>query len=270
MPRIRVGRDRTGVGATPEEAVAGDPSAFVLPMPRVTVVVPAVMAALMLAFSAYGAVLALRAASLFGLAIIVVLGAGALLALRQVLRASRVPQLAVGPKGVYFSGLGIDAERRACVVPWQRVARLVACQVIERDSTRTAGRARREALALVVQGTGPDADPLVAPPLSHGPGLQLLMPGSVDLSALDPGAPAELRRTRPDVLAMLEAAGAGGAGATGNGPRLPYQRLARQLRTEERAALTAAVRRYAPRVEVVDGPDIDTRGPSVWVGPPTG
>jgi hypothetical protein len=202
----------------------------------------------------------------FGLAITVVLGAGALLALRQVLRAARVPQLAVGPNGIYFSGLGMDADRRARVVPWQRVERLVACHVIERDSTRTAGRARRPALALVVHDTGPDADPLVAPPVPQQPGLVPLMPGSVDLSALDPAALAELRRTRPDVLAMLEAAGAGGAGATGNGLRLPYQRLARQLAPEERAALTAAVRRYAPRVEVVDGPDIDTRGPAVWVG----
>lgn len=270
MPRISVGTDRTGVGASPADAVAGDPSAFVLPLPRVTTVVPVVMAAVMLGLSVYGAVEAVLNAVLFGFAVTALIGAGVLVALRQLLRAARVPQLAVGPNGIYFSGLGLDADRRARVVPWQRVERLVACHVIELDQTPTVARVRRPALALVVHDTGPGADPLFAPPVPQQPGLVPLMPGSVDLTALDPEALAQLRRTRPDVVAMLEAASAGRTGATGNGLRLPYQTLARQLGPEERAALTAAVRRYAPRVEVVDGPDIDTRGPTVWVGRTTG
>ena len=83
----------------------------------------------------------------------------------------------------------------------------------------------------------------------------------MDVTSLDPAALAELRKSRPDLSAMLERDRSGSAS-----PSLPYQSLANGLDAAQRVALTEAVHRYAPHVQVVDGPDLDTRGPTVWLG----
>ena len=269
MPRFTITSDQTGVGAAPGEATAGDPTAYVLEMPRGSAAVGVAVPAIGACFAGVLAVVALVHLSLAGFVIGGLIAAGAGLAARQGLRAASVPQLAAGPGGIYLSGLGMGpGERRAQVVPWSAVSRLVVCWALEPSGRAAYGPSRRPAIALVLEDAGPAQAPVVTPPLPEPAGLRPLAPGAVDLAALDPRALDELRRTRPDVLAMLQSART--SGTADAALRLPYQPLAKALDDGQRSELVAAVRPHAPRVEVVDGPDIDTRGPTVWVGRTTG
>ncbi|MDR6864551.1 hypothetical protein [Phycicoccus sp. 3266] len=273
MARFTITTDRIGVGASPSEAVAGDPTAFVLPLPRGTAAVAVAGPAVALAFAAFVAVMALLHLSLGGLLIACVVAGGAWIALQQGLRRSSVPQVAAGPGGLFLSGLGMYTDRCARVVPWAQIERIVVCRSVEPTGSHGVLTTLRPALALVAAGGAEGAAALVPPPTPGHEGLTPLVPGSVDVSALDPRALEQPRRERPDVAALLGAAAARPAGSTpvpGATARLPYQRLAHELEARQRADLTDAVHRFAPHVQVVDGPDVDTRGPAVWVGRPTG
>ncbi|QGN58057.1 hypothetical protein [Nostocoides sp. HKS02] len=267
MQRFTVTFDQTGAGASPMSATAGDPTAFVLQMPRGSAAAGIMVPVLGAAFGATLAVVALVHLSLVGFAIGGLVAGGAGLAARPGVRAASVPLLAAGPGGLYLSGLGMaPGDRRAQVVPWAQLRRLVVCCALESGPGVGSPRFRQPALAVVA---AEPAQSTATPGLAQLPQVQGMVPyapNAVDVSSVDPAALEELRRTRPDLAAMLQGGPAGEAGSPS--PRLPYQSLANGLDPAQRAALTEAVHRYAPHVQVVDGPDLDTSGPTVWVGRP--
>ncbi|KRE55440.1 hypothetical protein [Phycicoccus sp. Soil748] len=266
MQRFTVTFDQTGVGASPSQATVGDPDAFVLEMPRGSAAVGVVVPLLGAAFGAFVAVVALVHLSVVGFLIGGPVAGGAGLAARQGLRAASVPLLAAGPGGLYLSGLGLaPGDQRAQVLPWAQLRRLVVCCALEPSAQVGRPAFGQPALAVVTVDPAPGTAAPGAAQLPQVQGMVPYEPGAVDVSSVDPVALAELRKSRPDLSAMLERDRTGSAS-----PRLPYQSLANGLDAAQRAALTEAVHRYAPHVQVVDGPDLDTRGPTVWLGPPAG
>lgn len=269
MPRFTITSDQTGVGAAPAEATAGDPAAYVLEMPRGSAAVGVAIPALGACFAGVLAVVALVHLSLGGFVIGGLVAAGAGLATRQGLRAASVPLLAAGPGGLYLSGLGMaPGARRAQVVPWPQLRKLVVCTALEPSAQVGRGPWRMPALALEANDPAPGTPALGATDLPEVAGMVAFVPGAVDLSAVDPATLAEFQREHPDVAAVLE--GRGGASSSPTATRrLPYQALARPLEGVDRERLVGALARYAPHVQLVDGPDIDTRAQTVWVGRPS-
>ena len=269
MPRFTITSDQTGVGAAPGQATAGDPTAYVLEMPRGSAAAGVAIPAIGACFAGVLAVTALVHLSLAGFVIGGLIAAGAGLATRQGLRAASVPLLAAGPGGLYLSGLGMaPGGRRAEVVPWSQLRRLVVCTALEPSAQVGRGPWRMPALAVVAAAPAPGAAPVGAPQLPEIRGMVAHAPGEVDLTGLDPATQEELRQARPFLADLASGTVPVAAGATS--ARLPYQVLGRDLVGDERVRLTEAVRRYAPHVQVVDGPDMDVSGPTVWVSRPTG
>lgn len=269
MTRFTITTNQTGVGASPSEATAGDPGAFVLRMPTGQAAAGVAIPALGAAFAGVLAVVALVHLSLVGFAIGGLVAAGAGVAAKQGLRATSVPQLAAGPGGLYLSGLCLGpGGERAQVVAWSQVRRLVVCRAIVPSARVDLGTLRRAALAVEAIDPAPGTAPLGASDLPEVAGMVAFVPGAVDLSAVDPATLAELRREHPDVAAVLEGRGAGPASPSAT-RRLPYQALARPLEGVDRERLVEVLARYAPHVQLVDGPDIDTRAQTVWVGRPS-
>ena len=266
MPRFTITSDQTGVGAAPAEATAGDPAAYVLELPRASAAFGVAVPTLGAAFAGVLAVVALAHLSLVGFAIGGLIAVVAGVAARQGLRAASVPQLAAGPGGLYLSGLGMaPGNRRAQVVPWPQLRRLVVCTAIEPSAQ--VGRAPWGIPALAVEAVdpAPGAAPLGASDLPQVAGMVAFAPGAVDLSGVDPATLEEFRHEHPDAAAVLEGR-AGGSSSPAPTRQLPYQALAQPLQGVDRERLVAALARYAPQVQLVDGPDIDTRLQTVWVG----